>query len=91
MRFKHCPIDLREKQRRICVSVWAYSYEFLGESIVDDAKFDKVCGEIDTSLSTGDREMDKWFKNNFDPSTGMWIQNHPYKELLHKKAISILN
>lgn len=66
-----------ERQRRICVALWAYAYEIKSDPIVDDAKFDKVCEEIDLSKTTDNCVMDMWFQENFDKSTGQWIHKHP--------------
>ena len=67
----------REIQMRINVALWAYAYEIEDDPMVDDGKFDKVCGEIDVDFPTGHKVMDKWFKDNFDPYTGQWIHKHP--------------
>lgn len=74
----------KERQRRICVALWAYAYEYMSEPIVDDAKFDKTCQEIDVSISTENKEMDEWFKKEFSPDTGQWITKHPHLERLHQ-------
>ncbi len=78
-----------ERQRRICVAVWAYAYEYLSASIVSDAKFDETCKEIDLSIKTGNPKMDKWFKKNFDPCTGSWVGQHPNLDVLHARAIRL--
>lgn len=70
------PVE-REIKRRIQVAVWAYAYEFMSDSLVSDHKFDQTCLEIDLSIKTGNKEMDQWFEENFDPSTGQWIWRHP--------------
>lgn len=72
-----------ETQRRIKVAVWAYAYEVMNDSIVSDAEFDAECALVDLSKTTSDSAMDRWFKNNFNPCTGMWVQNHPNKRGLH--------
>lgn len=79
----------KERQRRICVAIWAYAYEFLSASIVSDAKFDKTCQEIDVKIATGHKVMDKWFKKEFSPHTGQWVRNHPYLEVLRVRAIAL--
>lgn len=80
----------KERQRRICVAIWAYAYEYLAANIVDDATFDRVCREIDVSVLTNHPEMDAWFKKEFSPDTGQWIGSHPYKEVIRAKAINFL-
>ncbi len=67
----------KEIRRRIKLSIAAYSYEFCDHSIIDDATFDKMCSEVDLSIDTGSKKLDKWFKKEFDPSTGQWIHKHP--------------
>lgn len=89
-RAKQTPLE-KERQRRICVAIWAYAYEFLSASIVDDALFDKTCQEINLKTSTGNREMDSWFRNNFQPHTGQWVRNHPHQEILRERAITHCN
>lgn len=67
----------RERKRRIMVAVAAYAYEIKNNPIWTDEKFDRECLQINLKQRTGDRRMDKWFKKNFDPSTGMWVHDHP--------------
>ena len=80
-----------EKQRRICVAVWAYAYEELCASIVSDSLFDDVCNQIDVNISTDNPVMDRWFKIHFEPCTGSWIGQHPEKEKIRLKAIQMLS
>ena len=70
------PVE-REVWRRIRLSVAAYAYEYLDESIMSDAEFDKMCREVDLKIDTGNKKMDNFFKKHFDPSTGQWIRKHP--------------
>lgn len=60
------------------VSVWAYAYEVLSCSLVSDAEFDAECKLVDLSIDTGNEEMDKWFRENFQPHTGQWVLRHPH-------------
>jgi hypothetical protein len=69
---------LEERKRRVRVAVWAYAYELLDDSIVDDATFDRECAQVDLSIDTGNKEMDQWFRTNFSPHTGQWIHFHPH-------------
>jgi hypothetical protein len=66
-----------EKKRRINVSLWAYAYEFLNESLVEDYIFDAECLLVKPEIETGSFIEDKFFKNEFTPSTGMWVRKHP--------------
>jgi hypothetical protein len=67
----------KEVRRRIKLSVAAYAYEMLDESIMSDHDFDKMCLQVDLKVDTGNKKMDSYFKKNFDPSTGQWIRKHP--------------
>lgn len=70
------PVE-REVRRRIKLSIAAYAYEYLDESIMSDAEFDKMCLEVNLKVDTGNKKMDNYFKKNFDASTGQWIRKHP--------------
>ena len=66
-----------EVWRRIKLSIAAYAYEFCDNSIMSDAQFDEMCNDINPLVKTGNKVMDKFFKEKFDPSTGQWIHQHP--------------
>lgn len=66
-----------ERRRRIRVSIASYAYEFLNTPITSDSEYDKESYLINLAQNTDNPEMDKWFRENFQPSTGMWIRNHP--------------
>jgi len=66
-----------ETRRRIRLSVFAYAYEYDSNPIVSDGEFDELCLQIDTTIDTRRPELDEYFRKEFDPSTGMWIRNHP--------------
>ena len=78
----------RERRRRIKVSVAAYAYEMLDDSIIDDFEYDRLCREIDVSIDTGNKVLDEFFRKEFDPSTGYWVHKHPephkLKELYYR-------
>ena len=80
------PVEV-ETKNRIKVSVAAYAYEFMGESIMTDHEFDDLSLKINKNLQTGNKVMDNFFKKDFMPDTGMWIRSHP--EL--NKIIKIYN
>jgi NAD-dependent DNA ligase len=65
---------------RIRLSVFAYAYEFANESLIPDSEFDALCLQVDPSIETGNAKMDKFFKEQFNPSTGQWIHRHPELE-----------
>ena len=71
----------KERRNRIRLSLAAYSYEFLSHSIISDSEFDDLSKQIDCDMNTGHKVLDKFFKKEFSPDTGMWIHKHPE---LHK-------
>ncbi len=71
-----------EIRRRIKLSVAAYAYEVMDDSIMSDADFDEQCKLVDVSKSTGNKKIDNFFRNHFDASTGQWIHKHPEKHKL---------
>ena len=69
----------RQTWVRIRLSLAAYTYEFESREIMSDSDFDKMCLEVDPSIPTGNKTLDKFFRESFDPSTGVWIWEHPEK------------
>ena len=71
----------KEKQTRLRIklAIAAYAYEIMNHSIMSDADFDKQCLEVDLSIDTDNKELDSFFRKEFDPSTGQWIHKHPEK------------
>ena len=67
----------QEIKNRIRLSVYAYAYEFMNDSLVDDAEFDRLSQEIDLTITTGNEEMDSFFAREFIADSGMWIRRHP--------------
>lgn len=74
----------KEIQNRIHLAVAAYAYEFAGESIMSDADFDKLSYSINPNESTGNEKLDKFFREEFEPCTGMWIYKHPELDKIKK-------
>lgn len=74
----------KEILNRIKVSVAAYAYEVCNESIISDKDFDTLCGRINPDTPTGNEVLDRFFKEEFDPSTGLWVWNHPDFEKLEE-------
>jgi len=70
------------------VSVAAYAYEILNVSIMSDSEFDSLSQCVNPKIKTGNKKLDKFFSEKFDPSTGMWISSHPeldkIRDLYHK-------
>lgn len=78
----------QEIRNRIKLSVAAYAYEFKGDSIMTDHEYDELSLKINPNEETGNDVMDKFFKTQFQPDTGMWIRSHPEikkLEYLYKK------
>ena len=78
----------QEIRNRIKLSVAAYAYEFKGDSIMTDHEYDELSLKINPNEKTGNDVMDKFFKTQFQPDTGMWIRTHPEikkLEYLYKK------
>ena len=78
----------QEIRNRIKLSVAAYAYEFKGDSIMSDHEYDELSLKINPNEKTGNDVMDKFFKTQFQPDTGMWIRSHPEikkLEYLYKK------
>lgn len=76
-----------QRRLRIRLSVWAYAYEFMSESLVSDSYFDAACSQIDLTINTENSKLDIWWKENFTPSTGMWIRRHPDLSRIEELAV----
>lgn len=70
------PVE-KERRLRIKLSVAAYAYEYMNDSIISDAEFDKMCLQVKKDVDTGNKVCDNYFRNKFDASTGQWIRHHP--------------
>ncbi len=87
------PNQEREKQRRELLTLWAYAYEIMSDSLVPDEVYDREAKKSEKYLPTDNPVLDEWWFNNFDHNTGMWIHNHPalekiaerYKRLKHNQ------
>lgn len=79
-----------ETKNRIKLSVAAYAYEVLNQPIMTDGDFDALAKKIDLSVNTRRPNLDKWFRENFSSSTGMWVLNHPDRRRLDTLASNIL-
>lgn len=73
------PVEV-ETQRRVHLTVAAYAYEIESVSLIDDRTFDAECLLVDLAVDTARPDLDRWWRENFDPSTGMWIHQHPELE-----------
>lgn len=75
-----------ETRRRIRLTVAAFAYEILHRTIMSDSEFDELAKSIDLSIDTRRPDLDKWFRENFDPFTGMWIHGHPERRRVEQLA-----
>ncbi|RVU03570.1 hypothetical protein EOE18_14705 [Novosphingobium umbonatum] len=82
-RFQPSPEET-EKRNRIRLSVFAYAYEVHDVSLISDADFDTLSLRIDPTVKTGHAVLDEFFATQFDPSTGMWVLQHPDQAGLEK-------
>jgi hypothetical protein len=87
---KYAPEVCEERRRRILVSIWACSYEMFSYSFVDDFTFDAESYKINKDARTGHKVMDEFFKTEFDPCTGSWVQSHPEKEKLIVRTLEYM-
>lgn len=76
------PVVDVETRKRIKLSIAAYAYEFLSTPIMTDDEFDALAYSIDLKIDTRRPDLDAWFRRNFQPHTGMWINSHPEKSKL---------
>lgn len=67
-----------ERRNRIRLTLAAYAYEYDDNPIMSDAEFDELSQKINPKISTGHKQHDKFFREKFDPNTGMWIREHPF-------------
>lgn len=70
------PVEI-ETHRRVMLTVAAYAYEIASTQIMTDAEYDAMSRAVDLSINTTRPDLDAWWRQNFDPSTGMWIRQHP--------------
>ena len=75
--FEEPELFCKETHRRIKLSIAAYAYEVESDPIMSDGDFDEMCSKINLSVNTSRPDMDKWFRENFQPHTGQWIHKHP--------------
>ena len=74
-----------ERCLRIRLSVYAYAYEFEAAPLISDGEYDELSKRVDLSVSTGSSLLDEYFRESFEPDTGMWVRSHP--ELDKLKAL----
>lgn len=67
-----------ERRNRIRLTLAAYAYEYESNPIMSDAEFDELSKAIRPKIATGHKQHDKFFREKFEPDTGMWIRVHPF-------------
>lgn len=72
-----------EKGLRIRLAVWALAYERYNHSFVPDDVYDQMSLKVDLSTPTDRPDLDEWYSNNFNVSTGQWVHTHPEIDRLH--------
>jgi len=70
------PVEV-ERRNRIRLALAAYAYEFHDDPIMSDGDYDTLSLSIDPKIKTGNRRLDWFFSTRFDPSTGVWVREHP--------------
>jgi hypothetical protein len=75
------------RRDRILLSIYAYAYEIRNTPLVDDATFDKLAMELDTTTETGNVEMDTFFREKYTPYSGIWVLDHPSFDLLERVSL----
>lgn len=73
-----------ETRNRIRLSVAAWAYETHDDPLMSDAEFDHLALSIDLRTATARPDLDEWWRENFHPSTGMWVLRHPEKDGLER-------
>ena len=67
----------QEIRNRVRLTVAAYAYEFRNDSLMTDHEFDALASQIDPRISTGNEELDEFFRTDFVAFSGVWVRNHP--------------
>jgi hypothetical protein len=73
-----------ERRLRIRVSVAAYAYEYCDDPIMGDAEYDRLSEQIDVTIPTGNKKLDRFFVDHYESCTGMWVRKHPDTDGLAK-------
>ncbi len=78
-----------EIRNRILVAVYAYAYEAMDDCLVDDRAWDALALSVRPETRTSyrgrdNRALDRFFREEFSPDTGLWVHRHPDKEGLKR-------
>lgn len=66
-----------QKKIRSRLAVLAAAYELYDVSLVSDEEYDQLSTQVRLNVHTGHKVLDEWFRDNYQPDTGMWIHGHP--------------
>lgn len=78
-----------ERRNRIRLSIFAYAYEVENVSLISDHEYDELSLRINIKQKTGNKIMDRFFIKEFNPSTGMWVYNHPQLERIKQLYLTV--
>ena len=76
------------------MAVAAHAYERHSCSFLTDESFDALALRIDPLISTGHPILDRFFREEFQPDTGMWVHKHPDRaglERLYQKFYKVIS
>ena len=73
-----------ETRLRIRLAVCAWAYEMHDDPLVSDDEFDAMAQRVDLSATTARPDLDEWFRQHFNPDTGIWVRSHPEPEALER-------
>lgn len=65
-----------ENRNRLRLCLFAYAYEFLGNSLISDSEYDDLSYTINPFINT-DSNYDNFWLTEFNAFTSMWIRKHP--------------
>ena len=71
-------VQQKQYMLRTTVAYMAFLYEIKYDSPMLDCEWDALALRVNVNQSCGDLELDKWYKENYDPCTGSWIYSHPH-------------
>lgn len=76
-------MNTTQKYVRSRVAIMALAYEKYNHSFITDVDYDALSLLVDVSIPTDRPNLDKWFEENYDANTGMWVLTHPELNKLH--------
>jgi len=73
-----------ERRNRIRLAIFAYAYEYKNHSLISDGDYDALSLKVDVKRKTGNAGLDRFWRQEFTASTGMWIRKHPHLERIEQ-------